>query len=252
MLGLSLSFDGTRVLAGARLPDLTEAGAAYLFERSPDGAWTQTARFIPPLGNYIGFARSVALDGNLAAIGADKDHFTGHSSGSVYMFERGTNGWTPCGQLGPSDSQPYAHFGYSLAMRGGRVLVGAAQADGPEAINIGHAYLFERDEQSQWIQTAKLSSAQPVEFEQLGFSVALTDDHALVSAVGAMVGGLSTGAVYRFSASGTIDVDDLLFMLTNWGESGGWGPADIAPPGGDGIVNTDDLLALIELWGTCH
>jgi hypothetical protein len=28
-------------------------------------------------------------------------------------------------------------------------------------------------------------------------------------------------------------------------------PADISPPGGDGVVNVDDLLAVISNWGPC-
>jgi hypothetical protein len=51
--------------------------------------------------------------------------------------------------------------------------------------------------------------------------------------------------------SGATDIDDLLEVINNWGLSGGGNPADIAPPGGDGIVNIDDLLAVINGWGAC-
>jgi hypothetical protein len=47
----------------------------------------------------------------------------------------------------------------------------------------------------------------------------------------------------------SINVDDLLAVINNWGATGG--PADVAPPGGDGIVNVDDLLAIINAWGSC-
>jgi len=31
-----------------------------------------------------------------------------------------------------------------------------------------------------------------------------------------------------------------------------WEPADIAPPGGNGVVNVQDLLAVISAWGACN
>jgi hypothetical protein len=49
--------------------------------------------------------------------------------------------------------------------------------------------------------------------------------------------------------NGNVDVDDLLFVINAWAESGG--PADIAPPGGNGTVDVDDLLAVINAWGPC-
>jgi hypothetical protein len=51
---------------------------------------------------------------------------------------------------------------------------------------------------------------------------------------------------------GTVDINDLLAVITNWGPGGGGGPADISPPGGgDGTVDVNDLLAVITAWGPC-
>ena len=47
------------------------------------------------------------------------------------------------------------------------------------------------------------------------------------------------------------DRDILVLVITNWGAGGGFGPADIAPPGGDGVVNIDDLVQVITHWGAC-
>ncbi|MCI0362479.1 MAG: hypothetical protein L0Y44_09580 [Phycisphaerales bacterium] len=49
--------------------------------------------------------------------------------------------------------------------------------------------------------------------------------------------------------NGLVNVEDLLFVISNWGATGG--PADIAPPGGDDLVDINDLLAVISAWGTC-
>jgi hypothetical protein len=49
--------------------------------------------------------------------------------------------------------------------------------------------------------------------------------------------------------NGTVDIDDLFFIIAEWGNPGG--PADIAPPGGNGVVDIDDLFQVIADWGDC-
>ena len=46
---------------------------------------------------------------------------------------------------------------------------------------------------------------------------------------------------------GTVDIDDLLFVISNWGQSG-VNPADV---NGDNTVNIADLLAVVAAWGPC-
>lgn len=47
--------------------------------------------------------------------------------------------------------------------------------------------------------------------------------------------------------NGTVNVADLLTLISNWGAGSG-NPADL---NGDGVVNVGDLLALISAWGDC-
>ena len=44
---------------------------------------------------------------------------------------------------------------------------------------------------------------------------------------------------------GTVDVGDLLFLMSNWGAAG---PTDID---GSGSTDVADLLALMAAWGSC-
>jgi hypothetical protein len=54
------------------------------------------------------------------------------------------------------------------------------------------------------------------------------------------------------NADCVVNVDDLLFVINNWG-TGGNPYADGAPaPCGDGSVNVDDLLLVINNWGACE
>jgi hypothetical protein len=50
--------------------------------------------------------------------------------------------------------------------------------------------------------------------------------------------------------NGVVDMDDLLYIINNWGATG---PPGTVPPDitGDGVVNIDDLLAVINGWGAC-
>jgi hypothetical protein len=52
--------------------------------------------------------------------------------------------------------------------------------------------------------------------------------------------------------NGTVDVDDLIAVITSWGPCPAPCPADVSPPPlGDGMVNVDDLILVILSWGKC-
>ena len=46
--------------------------------------------------------------------------------------------------------------------------------------------------------------------------------------------------------SGTVDVDDLLAVITAWGSSDA--SADVTA---DGVVDADDLIEVLLTWGGC-
>jgi len=48
--------------------------------------------------------------------------------------------------------------------------------------------------------------------------------------------------------NGNVDLVDFAILGGQWQREPGWPPADIAPPGGDGIVNINDLALLVENW----
>jgi hypothetical protein len=49
------------------------------------------------------------------------------------------------------------------------------------------------------------------------------------------------------NGSNSVDVDDLLLVINNWGQTG-LNPADLT---GNSVVDMDDLLAVINGWGNC-
>lgn len=49
--------------------------------------------------------------------------------------------------------------------------------------------------------------------------------------------------------SGSVNVDDLLGVISSWGVCASGGPPCVADVNGDGMVNVDDLLAVLSAWG---
>jgi len=84
------------------------------------------------------FGTSVSVSGDVAVIGA----YLGDRSGSAYVFVRGTDGrWSEQQMLAASDGDEKDHFGMSVSVSRGVVLIGAVRGDN-KGRNTGTAYVF--------------------------------------------------------------------------------------------------------------
>ena len=104
----------------------------------------------------INFGDSVAISGDTVVVGAALK-MARAPTGAAYVFERnqgGADNWGQRAKLTASDRQDRDHFGYSVAISGNTVIVGAngetAQAG---AVNRGAAYLFVPAD-GQWQEVA--------------------------------------------------------------------------------------------------
>ncbi|MDX1396566.1 MAG: choice-of-anchor B family protein [Gemmatimonadota bacterium] len=90
-LGLSMSATADRLFAGAPLTG-NGAGAAYVFERDANGAWTEEQRLTQQTTGLIGFYGS-AISGNenVVVVGASAAEFF---EGIGYVYERAGDEWT--------------------------------------------------------------------------------------------------------------------------------------------------------------
>jgi len=139
--GCSVAIGGDTLVAGAQAEDggagspVGDAGAAYIFTRNQGGAgnWGE-ARILragdAQNGDYFG--SSVAIFGDTVAVGAYfEDGGTGNptpNAGAVYLFARNqgsTDNWGETRILHASDRQSQDMFGYSVAISGDTVAVGA-------------------------------------------------------------------------------------------------------------------------------
>ena len=157
------------------------------------------------------FGNSVAVSGDTAVVGtreADAD------AGAAYVFQRGQGGvdnWGKVTKLLASDAEANDVFGWSVALSGDTLVVGAYGEDaGGNAA--GAAYVFGRDEggADNWGEVKKLTASDAQAEDGFGFSVALSADTLVVGAGGEDAAGSQAGAAYVFERDqGGAD---------NWGE----------------------------------
>ena len=144
---------GNYALVGSPREDGAGAdrGAAYLFSRDLGGtdAWGLVKKIVPsdPTDDAW-FATALAIDGTLAVVGSGWDDGGGTNRGAAYVFGRdtgGTDNWGQVKKLTASDARDSDMFGYSVAIDGTSIVVGAgwANAGGTER---GQAYVFTKDE----------------------------------------------------------------------------------------------------------
>jgi FG-GAP repeat protein len=130
---------------------------------TPDGA---------AAGDFLGSA--VAISGNTAAIGSI---FGG--SNSVHVFIRQGGRWAQQQKVVPSDAQAGDRFGGSVALGDDTLVVGAPGDEG----NRGSVYVFTRVD-GVWSEQQKLLASDGAAGDQFGFSVALSDETLVVTALG--------------------------------------------------------------------
>src|SRR5438046_544883 len=100
LFGYAVAVSGDYALVG-RPDDQTQgahAGAAYVYERRA-GRWVQVARLLPSEKGQSRFGSAVALDGDVALVGADG---ATQNVGAAYVFERRQGVWTQVRKLVPS------------------------------------------------------------------------------------------------------------------------------------------------------
>ncbi len=190
---------GVGINSGAGLNDARPgAGAAYVFTRAA-GTWSQQA-YIKASNTDANdlFGYNLALFGDTLAVGAyfEASNGTGVNggaqsndtipeTGAVYVFTRDSGNWTQQAYIKASNSDEGDRFGYSLALAGDTLAVGAYKEDGNGlGINSGAqandtldesgaVYLFTRNG-TTWIQQAYVKASNTGINDFFGYNLALT------------------------------------------------------------------------------
>ena len=200
--GFSIALsDDTAVIGALRDDDNgVDSGSVYVFTRFGTN-WSQQTKFTATdSGAGDEFGGHVALDGDIAVIGARHDDDKGVDSGSAYVFTRSGTAWSQQAKLTASDGAAGDEFGYSVAISGDTAVIGAPRDD-DKSDDSGSAYVFTRSG-STWSQQAKLEATDGAAGDVFGISVAISGDTVVIGADLADEKGSNSGAAYVFSRSG--------------------------------------------------
>ena len=150
VFGFSVAIAGDTAVVGSLLDNIdtnANQGSAYVFVRSGT-TWTEQQKLTAAdgaAGDEFGW--SVAVAGDTAVVGALLDNSdTNGDQGSAYVFVR-SNGttWTEQQKLTAADGAANDGFGWSVAIAGETIIVGALDDDTGTNIDQGSAYIFVRN-----------------------------------------------------------------------------------------------------------
>ena len=187
--GESVAMAGNVIVVGAASANVggnANQGAAYVFTKT-NGGWTQTAKLTADDGAAGGFfGYSAAMVGNVIVVGS-----TGaDSKGAAYVFTNTSGVWTQTTKLTADDGAASDFFGWSVAMAGNVIVVGAYRSDDVQ----GAAYVF-TNTSGVWTQTTKLTADDGAAGDRFGWSVAMVGSAIVVGVTMAD----SKGAAYVFT-----------------------------------------------------
>lgn len=170
--GLSLSTDGRRVLVGA--PSATgsffgNSGAAYIFEKGPNGFVQAQKLFAANGGLNEEFGWGLDLDGDRAAIGAFRIGAP-LGTGGLFIFDRGPGGWTETELLIPAHPAP--EHGFAVALDGDRVASSRRAGD--------DFWVFELAG-GQWSEVAHFTDTQAFALDMEGDTIVTGEPESIKS-----------------------------------------------------------------------
>lgn len=243
----------------------TDSGAVYVFRRS-ESSWQQEA-YIKASNADAGdeFGHSLVLAGDTLAVGTwgedsvatDPADNSAVQSGAVYVFRWSGTSWQQEAYLKASNTGAGDSFGYSVALTGDTLAVGAIYeasaakgVDGNQgddnARRSGAVYVFRRSGTS-WQQEAYIKASNTGADDEFGRSVALVGDTLAVGALGedSAAAGLDgnqddntatdSGAVYVFRRDGFSWQQEAYVKASNTGASDYFGVR---------VALVDDMLAV--------
>ena len=210
IFGFSVAISGANIIIGApgdkldgeQANPLYNAGSAYIFAVDQNGSdnWGFIKRVVSPdRFGYGQFGSSVAISGNRLIVGAygegvESSGTRSYEVGAAYIFRKIDDepaNWGLEKRLTAPSRKADDRFGFSVAISGDQVIVGADQQDADDSEsnvvwNAGAAYIFREGKNGagNWGMAKKVVAYTRHAFDLLGYSVSISGDNALVGAWG--------------------------------------------------------------------
>lgn len=167
------------------------SGSAYLFDVTT-GQQLHKLTASDPKENER-FGESVAIDGNIAIVGASQD---ANTTGAAYLFDVTTG--QQLHKLRASDRAGGDFFGFSVGISGNTAIVGAfGDAFGGRG-DVGSAYLFDV---TTGQEVHKIIADDHHGQDEFGFTVGISGDTAIIGAHRDDDAGEASGSAYLFNAT---------------------------------------------------
>lgn len=224
----SAAMDGDRALWGAPTydyPSRANGGIAYMYRRDGD-TWSREGTLSPTdFENSGDFGLSVALDGEVAIVGAPdfEDDSAMIDEGAAYIFRYNGSEWLEEARLLPNDREAGRQFGLKVDISGDYAIVGL-NIDNEVASLAGAAYLFERIDEV-WTQKAKLTASDAGLLWTFGSAVSIDGSRALIGARSATGTTTQSGAAYVFDRVDTTWVETGKLIASDGSSSDFFGDA---------------------------
>ncbi|MBL0028931.1 MAG: Ig-like domain repeat protein [Rhodanobacteraceae bacterium] len=206
--GYRVAIDGNTAVVGAFEKDgaNVDVGAAYVYLRTGNSWALQAQLTTPTTVEGAAFGRDVAVSGDTIAVGAPFDDHTQAGSGAVYIFTRSGSVWTQRAKLG-ANATSGDRFGWSVALEGSTLAIGAPADETASFNNAGAAYVFTGSDATWTQQGSALAASDAQDSDLLGVSIAVSGDNLIVGAEGVDTvaeTNVDSGAAYVFTRAANI------------------------------------------------
>ncbi len=165
------------------------SGSAYVFHYDGEN-WIQQTKLLawePTWADFFGSA--VALQGNIAMIGAEQDDTIATAAGAVYIFRFDGSVWLPEQKILPIGGGSYGRFGDDIDISGHTAVIGTYFGAA------AYAYQFNG---SSWIQEKRFLSPEPEMGDYFGSEVTVYNDVLVIGAPYLNDPQVNAGAAYLY------------------------------------------------------
>jgi hypothetical protein len=189
--GFPVSIDKNTILCGAT-GDLSNRGAAYLFERNSSGFFVQTKKIIADsaIANEY-FGSSLDVDSNTIVVGTPSIAFVdsnapfNYSYGVVYTYHKNSlAGWDFEMKLKNKTPHLSRNFGTCIKLDYPYMIVSSLAGTGicgtDTSLNTGVVYHYKHQGTNQWIETDKFIKKNGLRNDFFGHDIALDGNNVLI------------------------------------------------------------------------
>ncbi|MEZ4368928.1 MAG: hypothetical protein R2939_22005 [Kofleriaceae bacterium] len=223
-----------------------DSGAVYVYAVDGDD-WAPAAYLkAGTTGCDCAFGKTVAVSGDTIVVGAPgdnsvltgvgtgagEDSFGLADSGAVHVFVRTGAIWSRQAYIKSPSTAASAEFGASVALDGDVLIVG----EPGRATDTGIAYAYHRTG-TTWVLEDTLDGAG-MAYDQMGISVAVSGERAIVGAPGDDTAFQDAGAAYVFSRLGVVWIREDTLVAGNPGQNDRFGNA-VAIAGTAAVVGAE-------------